>query len=134
MNSLDKPIEFQLSKKLRFIENLHIVFWLIKDMCWCLEFKILGIAMAIPTICIASYFVYKSKNDTTELFHNIAVLLWIIANTLWMTSEFFKFDETIIFFGLKGKTLCAFPFGLGIMILAIYYLLIYPKLISKTEL
>ncbi|MDI9309640.1 MAG: hypothetical protein QM535_05455 [Limnohabitans sp.] len=134
MNSLDKPTEFHLSKKLRFIENLHIVFWLIKDMCWCLEFKTLGITMAIPTICIASYFVYKSKKDITELFHNIAVLLWIIANTLWMSSEFFKFDETIFILGLNGRTLCAIPFGLGILVLAIYYLLIYPKQLSKTEL
>ncbi|OWP83701.1 hypothetical protein BWK59_09100 [Flavobacterium davisii] len=127
MKSSKGSNEFHISKKLRFIENLHIVFWLIKDMCWCLEFKNLGIIMAIPTVSISLYFIFKNKADLSELYHNIAVFLWIIANTWWMSSEFFKFDEKILILDLKGRSLAAFPFGLGILLLLIFYIFIYPK-------
>ncbi|MFK7002334.1 hypothetical protein BWK63_11845 [Flavobacterium covae] len=123
----EPPRDFLISKKLRFIENLHIVFWLIKDMCWCLEFKTLGITMAIPTIFISVYFIFKNKADVSELCHNIAVFLWIVANTWWMSSEFFKFDENVLILGFKGRSLAAFPFGLGILLLFVFYIFIYPK-------
>ncbi|MBF6659345.1 hypothetical protein HUE46_04300 [Flavobacterium columnare] len=133
MNPYEPAKEFYISKKLRFIENLHIVFWLIKDMCWCLEFKTLGITMAVPTICISIYFIFKNKADISELYHNMAVFLWIIANTWWMSSEFFKFDENTLILGLKGRSLAAFPFGSGILLLLIFYISIYPKQIQTNK-
>lgn len=33
----------------RKMENLHIVFWLFKDIAWCMIWKPLGIAMIFPT-------------------------------------------------------------------------------------
>ena len=127
MNNPEIPNDFVISKKMRFIENLHIVFWLVKDMGWCLNFKSLGISMAIPTICIALYFLIKNRKDTSERYHNFAVLLWIVANSWWMCSEFFGFDETVLLFGLTGRSLTAFPFGIGILILSIYYIFLFPK-------
>jgi hypothetical protein len=37
----------------RRMENLHIVFWLIKDISWCMIWKPLGILMIFPTLIIA---------------------------------------------------------------------------------
>jgi hypothetical protein len=41
--------------KIRFIENFHIVLWLIKDSCWLVQFKIGGVIMIVPTIGMALY-------------------------------------------------------------------------------
>ena len=35
----------ELKKRIKKHENLHIVFWLIKDSCWMLQLKWLGIVM-----------------------------------------------------------------------------------------
>jgi hypothetical protein len=39
-----------LIDKIKKFENLHIVFWLIKDTCWMLEIKWLGTLMVLQTI------------------------------------------------------------------------------------
>ena len=37
----------------RKMENQHILFWLIKDISWCMIWKTLGIIMVVPTLSIA---------------------------------------------------------------------------------
>ena len=37
----------------RKMENLHIVFWLIKDIAWCMFWKPLGLIMIFPTFIIS---------------------------------------------------------------------------------
>lgn len=118
---------FPLNKKLRFTENLHIVFWLLKDLGWCLEFKSLALIMTLPTLAVGIYILLKDKEDISEIYHNLAIILWIIANSWWMCSEFFHFDEKKIVYNLTGRELAVIPFGLGIIILAFFYLIIYPK-------
>ncbi|WP_136668445.1 hypothetical protein [Flavobacterium sp. H122] len=118
---------FPLNRKLRFTENLHIVFWLLKDLSWCLEFKSLALIMTFPTLAVGIYILIKDKEDISEIYHNLAIILWIIANSWWMCSEFFHFDEKKIFYSLTGRELAVIPFGLGIIILAVFYLIIYPK-------
>jgi hypothetical protein len=108
--------------KIRRIENLHILFWLSKDLCWCFEWKWLGIIMIFPTLSLCVFTTWKMKNNVTETFHNLAVLCWIIANSYWMLSEFFQFDETIIFENVVGKQLALIPFCTGILILIYFYL------------
>lgn len=79
-------------ERIRKFENLHIVLWLCKDISWCLEWKILGIIMIIPTIALAFFITYLTRKNKKEMFHNIAVSLWISANSLWMFGEFFEYD------------------------------------------
>jgi uncharacterized membrane protein YoaK (UPF0700 family) len=93
-------------------ENLHIVFWLIKDSCWMLKLKLLGVIMVIPTVAIAGIIVYVSRK-TRDIYLNLAVLCWIIANSYWMCIEFFT-DE-------HYKLLAAVPFSLGFVFVGIYY-------------
>ena len=40
-------------QKLRHYENLHIPLWLLKDTCWMLQWKLLGVTMIIPTLSVA---------------------------------------------------------------------------------
>lgn len=98
-------------KNTRFVENLHIFFWLIKDTSWVMEFKVLGVSMIVPTVFIAALFVYKTVK-VPEFFSNLSVLFWIIANSFWMCAEFFNFEEY--------KHIAAFPFTLGFLSFFVY--------------
>lgn len=103
---------------LRAFENMHIVLWLIKDTCWALEFKAGGIIMIIPTISMAAFLTFKSKRDICEFLHSVAVLCWILANSVWMLGEFFNHDT---------RFYAAVLFIIGLSSIAIYYLLYFRK-------
>ena len=107
----------------RRVENLHIVFWLIKDISWCLFWKPLGLAMILPTLVIALALTWRTRFVKSEFAHNLAIIFWIVANSYWMVSEFAGFDETKIWGNLEGKHLAVVPFVLGILVLANFYVL-----------
>ncbi|QES90898.1 hypothetical protein E0W69_003450 [Rhizosphaericola mali] len=113
------------------MENLHIVFWLFKDISWCLTIKWLGILMIIPTLAIAMVIAWRTRQYMSELCHNLAITVWIMANSYWMLSEFFGFDTKIIIGKITYKELALIPFFTGVLILAFYYLIWYPK--HKTD-
>lgn len=108
-----------ISENIKKHENLHIVFWLMKDSCWMLELRWLGIAMIIPTLTIALIIVYVTRK-TVDLYVNLAILFWISANSLWMYVEFFTSG--------KYKLLASFPFILGFIFVGIFY---YKTLFGK---
>ena len=43
---------YEIPLRYRKMENLHIVFWLFKDISWCMIWRPLGIAMIFPTLFI----------------------------------------------------------------------------------
>ncbi len=118
---------YTIPKRYRVIENLHIVFWIIKDLCWCILYKPLAIAMIIPTLAIAITIAWQNRKIASELYHNLAVMFWIMANAYWMISEFYGFDTTTLQYGLTGKLLALIPFSIGMLCLAYYYIFLYAK-------
>ena len=78
----------------RKLENFHIVLWLVKDFCWIADQKIAGMIMIVPTIAMALYITYLSRDSKSDFVHNLAVVFWIIANSVWMFGEFFMNDTT----------------------------------------
>ena len=108
--------------RFRKMENMHVVFWLFKDISWCLIWKPLGIAMIFPTLIVAIIIAWRTRNLKSELAHNLAIAFWIAANSYWMISEFFAFDMTLVFGGYTGKHFALIPFFAGVAILAYYYL------------
>jgi len=116
-----------IPKKFRLTENLHIVFWLLKDICWCIAYKPLGLVMIVPTITVAAYIAWQNRQIIAEWYHNLAVFFWISANSYWMISEFFSFDERVIIADYTGKDLAVIPFSIGILCLAYYYLILLPR-------
>jgi hypothetical protein len=121
MKAAPEPL-YQIPARYRKMENMHIVFWLVKDISWCMIWKVLGIAMIVPTLLIAIVIAWRTRELKSELAHNLAVLFWISANSLWMISEFFGFDTTHVWHGFTGKHLALIPFALGIFVLLYYYL------------
>ena len=128
----NKENVYSIPARYRRLENLHIVFWLFKDISWCMIWKVLGITMIIPTLAVAIYIAYRTRDIKSELAHNLAVAFWISANSYWMISEFFGFDNAQIFGLYEGKHLAMIPFLIGVIILAWYYIIERPKE-RKTE-
>ncbi|HEU4471326.1 MAG TPA: hypothetical protein VFR58_09595 [Flavisolibacter sp.] len=108
--------------RFRKMENMHIVFWIVKDISWCMIWKVLGIAMIVPTLAISIIIAWRTRKYQSELAHNLAVSFWISANALWMISEFLHFDEMPVWGQFEGKHLALIPFAIGVLILAYYYL------------
>ncbi len=122
------PNEQNYSIPLRYrkMENLHIVFWLFKDISWCMLWRPLGIAMIFPTLFFAILITVRTRQYMSEVCHNLAVIFWITANAYWMVSEFFTFDSLPVYGDISYKYLAVIPFTIGILILAYYYLLWRP--------
>ena len=126
----NEPV-YAIPLKYRKMENLHIIFWLLKDIGWCMIWRPLGIAMIFPTIIIAIIIAVRTKQFMSEVCHNVAIAFWITANSYWMISEFLHFDTYIVIGNITYKHLAMVPFLIGVCILAYYYLWWKPN--NKTE-
>ena len=113
---------YVIPARYRKMENMHIVFWLFKDISGCMLWKELGIAMVFPTLVVAIVIAWRTRSMKSELAHNLAITFWIAANSYWMISEFFGFDTVQLFNSWSGKHLALVPFLAGVGILAYYYL------------
>ncbi|MBC7903059.1 MAG: hypothetical protein H7Y27_06535 [Gemmatimonadaceae bacterium] len=113
--------QYSIPGRFRKIENLHILLWLLKDTCWALNFRILGLIMIIPTITVAILITWQTRALKSEFYHNLAVDFWIVANCTWMVGEFFGIDEDAWYgYGLRQAALI--PFILGLLTILYYYL------------
>jgi hypothetical protein len=97
--------------RLRILENLHIPLWLIKDTCWMMQWKLLGACMITPTLLVAFIITYRTRKHPLIVYPNLAICVWIMANSLWMCEEFF---------GWKLKCYSPYFFGLGFVFVGIY--------------
>ncbi|TEW69536.1 hypothetical protein E2R65_02110 [Mucilaginibacter phyllosphaerae] len=109
------------------MENLHIVFWLFKDIGWCLFWKPLGLVMIIPTLAISVMIAYRTREMVSELCHNLAITFWISANSYWMISEFMGYDTLHVYGPVTYKHLAIIPFMMGVFCLVYYYVIWQPK-------
>lgn len=118
---------YNIPLRYRRMENLHIVFWLFKDISWCMIWRPLGIAMIFPTLAIAIVIAWRTRQYMSELCHNLAITVWIAANSYWMISEFLHFDTKPVFGEYTFKHLALIPFVLGVIFLAFYYIIWKPR-------
>ncbi|GAB3636252.1 hypothetical protein GCM10027422_18420 [Hymenobacter arcticus] len=118
---------YAIPAEYRKMENRHILFWLVKDISWCMVWKTLGILMIGPTLGIALVIAWRTRSLKSELAHNLAIVFWISANSYWMLSEFFGFDTVRIGTITDGKHLAIIPFGIGLAILLYYYVVQKPR-------
>jgi hypothetical protein len=107
--------------EVKHIENFHILLWLLKDLCWMQEWKILASIVFVPTLFFAIYICIKTYNNHLAFIVNLAVLCWISANSCWMFQEFFQ---------IPLKIPATLFFGSGI-IMMIYYL--YQIIVRKQQ-
>ena len=106
-------------KNIREYENLHIALWLIKDTCWVSSWRVAGMIMIIPTLAVAIHLAWKARKNIADLFHNVAICLWITANATWMTGEFFYNDSF--------RPYAMVFFAAGIVVVSVYYIVHFPN-------
>lgn len=111
---------YAIPSRFRKIENLHIVFWLLKDLSWAMLWKPLGLLMIVPTIGAALLITWQTRHIKSELLHNLAVDFWILANAYWMITEFYSHNDSLRFYTI-------IPFSIGIIIISYYYAIVKPK-------
>jgi hypothetical protein len=126
-SSNDQNQYYNIPIAYRKMENLHIIFWLFKDIAWCMGWRPLGVIMIIPTILISIIIAWRTRKIVSELCHNLAIVVWISANSFWMCTEFFKVDTIEVYKDITIKHLAMIPFITGVLILAYYYLWYKPK-------
>lgn len=124
---------YSIPARYRQMENMHIIFWILKDISWCMIWKELGITMIIPTLSVAIWIAWRTRAIKSELAHNLAIVFWIAANSVWMISEFFGFDEMHVWGNFTGKHLALIPFGIGALILLYYYIVQRPGELKNKE-
>ena len=118
---MNKQVIYSIPARFRRIENLHILFWLIKDAFWALNLRTPGMIMIIPTVVAAVLITWQTRKIVSELVHNLAVVFWIFANCTWMIGEFYGLDQGT--YNLRHMALI--PFGIGLLILFVFYGLYY---------
>ena len=118
---------YTIPLRYRKMENLHIVFWLFKDVAWCMIWKPLGLIMIFPTLLISIVIAWRTRQYMSEWCHNLAITVWITANSYWMISEFLKFDTMPLYGDFTFKHLAIIPFSIGLFVLGYYYLIWKPK-------
>ncbi len=125
-NDMASEQNYSIPIRYRKMENLHIVFWLFKDISWCMVWRPLGIAMIFPTLIIAIVIAWRNKEYVSEICHNVAIVFWISANAYWMISEFLGFDAKHLFGDYTFKHLAIVPFTIGLLLLVYYYIIWRP--------
>lgn len=108
-----------MKKNILIYENLHIPFWLVKDSCWAMQYKTLGIAMVFPTLALSLFVVYRTRQNLAHCLPNLAITFWIAANSVWMIDEFFSFNMHWI---------CYPPFIAGMLIIGWWLIFYFPKM------
>jgi prepilin signal peptidase PulO-like enzyme (type II secretory pathway) len=131
---MSEKVIYSIPARFRRIENLHILFWLVKDVSWALNFRLMGMIMIVPTVLAALVITWQTRKIFSELMHNLAVVFWIFANCTWMIGEFYMADE-----GHQARSWAVVPFVIGLLILVVYYLLYFTqkafreKVVQQTE-
>lgn len=95
--------------------------------------KILGVVMIIPTLAISIIIAWRTRAIMSEWCHNLAITLWISANSLWMITEFIHLDSTTLGGGFTYKQLALIPFITGLIIVMFYYIIWKPKHPEEAE-
>jgi len=95
------------------LENFHILLWLMKDLSWLMFWRELGVFMIIPTLSLAIIIAWQNRDKSCELFHSLAVIFWVIANSIWMIIEFLDLENL--------RYIPSIPFIIGLALILYYY-------------
>lgn len=72
------------------LEAAGVFFWLLKDMGWALLLPEVSFPAALAAVCLETHaLLFRWGTDTAALkVHGVAVVLWLLGNSTWMTFEF----------------------------------------------
>ena len=78
---------------IRGSENLHVYIWLMKDMAWAQSWHDAGYFFGCVAVIWCAVIVFHAirERNTNEIFVNVGQLMWLFANTWWMTGDLHDF-------------------------------------------
>jgi hypothetical protein len=117
-NTFHSPLTSELFFSVRYVENIHLYFWLLKDLAWSLRYTDFGMTfgtIAVLWLGVLYYNAIKARS-TEEMFFLIPSTLWLIGNYLWMMGELENNDDDV--YRPKGKA-CMIT---GIIIVIAYHI------------
>lgn len=94
-NTFHSPLTSKLFFSVRYVENIHLYFWMLKDLAWSLDYRDFGMVfgtIAILWLGMLYWNAIKAKS-TEEIYFLIPTSLWLIGNYLWMTGELVNSDD-----------------------------------------
>jgi len=90
--------------------------------------------MIFPTLIISIVIAWRTRHMMAELTHNLAITLWILANSYWMSTEFLEIDNLTVYGSITFRQMAILPFLMGVCCLAYYYILWAPRHPEHVEL
>lgn len=126
-NTFHSPFTYELFFSVRYIENIHLYFWMLKDLAWSLDYRDFG--MVFGTIAVlwlgVLYWHACKKSSTEELYFLIPTTLWLFGNFIWMTGELIYNNDNL-------RPLGADCMLIGIILVMFYH--IFVKWLGMMEL
>lgn len=122
--SLTSSLEFLISSgvffTVRYAENIHLYFWLFKDLAWSLRYTDFGMTFGTIAVIWLGVLYYNAIKtwSTEEIYFLIPTTLWLMGNYLWMMGELENNDDAI--YRPQGRN-CMIA---GIVIVVVYHILV----------
>lgn len=74
-----------------------MLFWIAKDLAWNRLNLTLWLSCMVPTLLIALDFIFiaattRSEDNAVDTIHFLAILMWVIGNSVWAYGDFFLQD------------------------------------------
>jgi len=129
-----------------FLEDLQIVFWILKDTFWSLLFPALSIVFGFAAVVLQVVFLRVQWGHLALRFDNAATLLWLSGNFTWMIGEtFYEPEDADInlgntpviepnvgkYDGYRYGAIAQFSLCLGILL--VFYLCYFRKAYANTR-
>jgi hypothetical protein len=123
-NSFNSKIFFTV----RGSENIHIYFWICKDLGWILNNKVLGMTFGTITLLWVLVLTYHAicKKNYEDLYFILSMFLWLGANYIWMLGNLI-YDTDVFRFGASCIMMC------GIVTIAFYFCFLKNKTIFQPK-
>lgn len=136
--SISSKFNDEFSKNLLFsvrgIENFHIYLWLLKDLCWSLDYTICGTIFGVCAMFFTIVIMYNrfTFGNTEEVLFSIPLCLWLFGNFWWMRTEFVD-DQTKI--NSQGRVEASWILISAYCVALLYYIVLkwWPKNFIKNN-
>eukprot|EP00981_Chlorochromonas_danica_P007398 scaffold1709_cov158-Ochromonas_danica.AAC.8 len=93
------PSRWPCFANFRQYENLHMMFWIAKDLAWCqlhlsmwIVSMFLTLGVALDCILLGIRHRAEIEDATVDIVHYCVSFLWIIGNSVWAYGDFFMGD------------------------------------------
>jgi hypothetical protein len=118
------------------VENLHTYLWILKDLSWAQAWYLPGWVCGSNAVLLSSLVCMGSlmHREFTDLWHNVAQLLWLSANFVWMAGDLHDAtfpDEPPS--AARGAQICAMIMILALCWLSVYFTFLHPLQILEDK-